>query len=685
MNKKATLILLILTVVFATASSGTAKEDSVIVLKPKPKYQLEVNYIRQLLGGVHYRKVALSDSLSRVIFDNYIESLDYNKTYFYSSDIDYFSKYREQMDNDLNRGNVDVGFQIYRIFRDRANKRLKYAYELLDKGFDYEKVEALEIDSEKREWAKNDTELDERWRKIVKSQALGLKLSGKNDSTVNALLKKRYRRYQKNINQNNSDDVFELFLNSYTRTLDPHTTYMSPPSSQQFNIGVSKALEGIGARLTQDNDYTVIDAKITGGPAFKSEEILVDDKIIGVAQGDDGEFVDIIGWRLSDVVQLIRGPKGSIVRLQLIRDGVSIASPLVVSLERDKINLDDQKAKAEIIPISEGGQKFNLGVITVHDFYRDFDNQRNGAKEFNSVTKDVKALIDKLKSQEMDGLLIDLRNNGGGSLEEAIDMSGLFIEDGPVVQVKNSRDEIAVRKDQDKSVYYDGPLAVLTNRRSASASEIFSGAIQDYKRGVILGESTFGKGTVQTVVSLNRQMPNYPDKLGNLKLTIQMFYRITGSSTQNIGVSADIPFPTAFDPEDYGESSYPSSLPWHKINPSDYTTVNAISDDLIERLSQLYEHHLDTDEDLKKLQEDVEKLRKRRDQESISLNYSERKEEQEKDSPKETVQGNSIENSELKEEKEFAAEEKHEKKFKKDPYLKESLRLLAEIIRYKVG
>ena len=683
MNKRALGLFVILSLSILTLGNAINRKDSIIVLKPQPKYQVEVNYVRQILANVHYRKVPLSDSLSNVIFDNYFNSLDFNKSYFFKSDLDYFSKYRNQLDDDLERGNVDVGFQIYRIFRDRANARLNHVQELLKGDFDFSKDESINIEEEKTDWAENDTELNDRWRKIVKSQALSLKLSGKADTAISKLLVDRYKRYQKSINQNNSDDVFELFMNAYTETLDPHTNYLSPPASDKFNIDMSKSLEGIGARLVQELDYTVIYEKVPGGPAFKNENIINEDKIVGVAQGLDGEFVDIVGWRITDVVQIIRGPKGSIVRLQLIRGEVTNI-PFVVTLERDKINLEDGKATSEVIPISEGNESYKLGVIKIPSFYQDFNEARNG-EEFTSVTGDVKRIIEDLKKKDVDGILVDLRFNGGGSLPEAIRMTGLFIDDGTVVQVKSSNGQINVHKDLDKGTIYDGPLAVLTNRFSASASEIFSGAIQDYKRGIILGESTFGKGTVQRMVSLNQQMPNYPEKMGNLKLTLQMFYRVTGSSTQNIGVSADINYPSAFSAEEYGESSKPAALPWEKIKESDYKATNYISQEMKDKLTKLYLGHLEMDEDLIKLSNDVEKAKESREKESLSLNYDERKDEKEAASEDSDESNVSLDDTTIKIDNEFTAAEKDIKKLKKDPYLKESLRLLAAMSKFKIG
>jgi carboxyl-terminal processing protease len=685
MNKRTFGLIIVTLIGISSFANALELKDSVIVLKPQPKYQVEVNYVSQLLANVHYRKVPLDDSLSSVIFDNYFSSIDYNKSFFYKSDIEYFSKYRTQLDDDLKRGNVDVGFQIYRVFRDRANAQLNHVQELLKRSFDFSKKESIETDTEKTDWAINEVELNDRWRKIVKSQALSLKLSGKADSAISTLLAGRYKMYQKRINQNNSEDVFELIMNAYTETYDPHTNYLSPPSSDQFNMDMSKSLEGIGARLIQELDYTVIDEKIPGGPAFKNEDIVNEDKIIGVAQGNDGEFVNIIGWRITDVVQLIRGPKDSIVKLQLIRGDIS-NDPFEVILVRDKINLEDGRATLEVISISEGNQSFNLGVIKFPTFYQDFSGNKNEKGEINSVTNDVKKIIEEVKEKKVDGILVDLRFNGGGSLTEAIRMTGLFIDEGPVVQAKSFNGQVIVHEDEEKGILYNGPLAVLTNRFSASASEIFAGAIQDYKRGIVLGESTFGKGTVQRIVSMNQQMPNYPEKLGDLKLTFQMFYRVTGSSTQNIGVSADINYPSLYSQEEYGESTQPSALPWGQIRKSDYKAVNNVSLELKQELSKLYLEHLQTDEDLIKFSSDVEKSKENKSSGRLSLNYEERKKEKQIDNEEENdTDENSLNGSTIKINNEFTTTEKDIKKLKKDPYLKESLRLLAAMAKFKVG
>lgn len=654
--------------------------DSLTVLEPAPKHWKETYLINNLLGKNHYRDIELNDSLSSVVFTEYLNSLDANKSYFLKADVDYFSKYEYELDDFIKRGNVDVAFQIFRIFRERANTRIDYVDELLEKGFDYSIDESLDLDDEHMTWATSVDEINDRWRQIIKSQALSLKLAGKTDEETVKSLKERYERYRKGINQYNADDVFQFYMNSYTSSYDPHTNYFSPISADNFNMNMSQSLEGIGARLSQSLDYTVVNEVVAGGPAYKSKLLHKDDKIIAVAQGDEGEFVDVIGWRLLDVVQLIRGNKGTVVRMQVIKfDGAAGAPPEEIRLVRDKIKLDDQSAKAEIIPIYHGAQTYKLGVITLPSFYIDFEGARKGEKDYKSTTRDVKKIIEDLQASNVDGIMIDLRYNGGGSLTEAIDLTGLFIEEGPVVQVRNSDGSVDVKRDEDVAIQYDGPLAVMINRFSASASEIFSGAIQDYKRGIIIGETSFGKGTVQNLIDLNRMFPNDADQLGQLKLTLAKFYRVTGSSTQHIGVTPDISFPSAFSASEFGESSRPNALPWDQISSSYFRPTNNISPQLIKHLEAIYLNDLQSDVDLEYLQEDIALLKEQQEDLTLSLNYDERKAESDEDKKRR-------DDRELMSEsggtvgQELVSEEEFKQKLSDDPYLKEGLKLLAEIV-----
>ncbi|MFY0688609.1 MAG: carboxy terminal-processing peptidase [Cyclobacteriaceae bacterium] len=689
--------------VFAGGISDTLK-----VLEPKPEHAQSLYVALNLLEQYHYRKMPMDDSLSAVMYDNYFSSLDPAKSFFLKADVAYFEKYRELLDNELKASKLDFGFQLFTLYRERALERYNFIPSLLEEEFDFSIEEFYDSDFEKEQWVETREELNEKWRLILKNQAISLKVTGKDWNEIVSILSKRYARVQKAIYQYNSEDVFQSYLNALTTAYDPHTDYFSPITSENFQINMSLSLEGIGARLSQQLDYTVVADVVPGGPAFKSKRLYKDDKIIGVAQGDDGKFEDVIGWRLDDVVQKIRGPKGSIVRLQILKKGDVSVLPDTIRIVREKIKLEDEAAKAEMIPIIEDGITYNLGIITIPSFYINFEERNKGVKDYKSTTRDVKDLIKDLERQGMNGLLIDLRYNGGGSLQEAIDLTGLFIPRGPVVQVRNVDNSVEALYDDDGSeTFYEGPLAVLTNRYSASASEIFSGAIQDYRRGIILGENSFGKGTVQNLIDLDRPVVNYLNRLvsykrssasndveplvklrddimagdvslGQLKMTLAKFYRATGSSTQMIGVRPDILFPTPFNSEEFGESSRPNSLPWDEIKEEPFTRSNTISEEMLDKLYQVYLGHLSEDPQLKSLVEEVNKRKDEMDNTRVSLNLTTRQAEREA-----ATQENDM--STTIEQGDFMFQEVDREKVSKDVYLKEALRLLAELAKEDMG
>ena len=600
--------------------------DTIKVLEPEKKNVNETILITELLKYYHYNKVELNDSVSSVILDSYLASFDNNKMYFLASDIESFETYRFKIDDYLKKGDLSAPYQIFAVFKERYYQRLAQIDELLDGEFNYELKESFDVSRDDASWASTEEELDEVWRKHIKNELLALKLTDKEDTAAVNVLKKRYDRYKTVIYQYKSSDVYQVFMNSYTNAYDPHTSYFNPTTAEEFEIRMSKSLEGIGARLIKEGAYTVVYSVVPGGPAFNSNQIHDNDKIIGVGQDADGEIVDVVGWRNDDVVQLIRGKKGTTVRLRILEaeDGIS-GKPKVVTLVRDKINVEDTRAEAEVKEFLHDGQTFKLGVITIPSFYKNFRDANSGNEDFNSTTHDVEKLITELQEKEVDGLLIDLRRNGGGALDEAIDLTGLFIKDGPVVQVKDYRGKIKQEDDKSNRVFYDGPLAVLTSRASASASEIFSAAIQDYGRGLVVGEQTFGKGTVQQLTALQRYIPEEKEKLGTLSLTMAKYYRVDGGSTQNIGVTPDLVLPSAFDHDDYGEASYPSALPWDKIPSSEYEAVDVITPELIEKLTQAYNQRKNTDDGLKAFIADMQEIKENRKNTIVSLNLEERK------------------------------------------------------------
>jgi len=599
-------------------------------LKAKPVFGKEAKVVTYILDNHHYRKIQLNDSLSAVILDDYIKSLDNNKSYFIAADIQSFQKYRTQIDDLTKNENVQVAFDVYTVFKKRFDERMRYVLSTLVKQqFDYTADEYFESDRDKEPWAKSEAELNEVWRKIIKNQALSLKLTGKSPQDIEKTLTERYERLMKSYARDvSSQDVFSIYMNSITGAYDPHTNYMSPSEADRFKQAISLSLEGIGARLQLDNDYTKVVELVPGGPAIKSNLIHVNDRIVAVGQGEKGEWVDVIGWRIDDVVKLIKGPKGTTVRLQILPAELGVsAKPQEIKLVREKIKLEDQQAKKSMIKYMKDGKETRVGVIVLPNFYMDFEAYQKGDPNYNSTTRDVRKLIKELQAEGISGLVMDLRNNGGGSLAEAIDLTGIFIKEGPVVQVKNSANRIEVGSDDDPEITYNGPLVVLTNRFSASASEIFAGAIQDYNRGVVVGESTYGKGTVQQIIDLDRFINDPSNDVGQLKITFQKFYRVTGSSTQHRGVVPDIKLPSALDPEQFGESSSPSALPWDEIRGTLYQKTPLINAKILTALNKLYANRLKTDPKLAKLVSDTEETRKSLKDTRVSLNEAVRKKE----------------------------------------------------------
>ena len=605
--------------------------DTLTIIEPANHYQIENQLITSILTRYHFKDFEIDDSLSSIIFNRYLDALDNGKNYFLASDIESFNSEKYQLDDKLFKGDIQFYYDVFNVYLKRMNERMSFIDELLNNEFDYSIDENYEYDRDKSGWAQNQAELNELWRKRLKNDALTYKLNGKDWEFIQKTLKKRYKNFSHFLNQYNSEDVFQLAMNSFTQAIDPHTNYLSPVTSDNFKIDMSLSLEGIGARLQTEDDYTKVAEIIPGGPAAKSGLLKADDKIVGVAQGEDGEFEDIIGWRITDAVKLIRGAKGTLVRLQIIKAGSDLNSkPIEISLIREKVKLEDQAAKGSVLEIMNNDKPFRVGVIDIPNFYNDFEGQRNGDGSFKSTTKDVRRILDSLKTENVDGIIIDLREDGGGSLQEAIELTGLFIKDGPVVQVKNSNGNIDIAKDPDPSIVYDGPLAVLVNRFSASASEIFSGAIQDYGRGLIIGEQTFGKGTVQNLIDLNRLSSQRNLNLGQVKLTIAKYYRVNGGSTQNLGVVPDISFPSMIDPKDFGESSEPNALPWDEIKSAEYNKFS----DITKYLPELEKKHLQriaTDKDFQNLIEDIGIYKENKKKTSISLNEEIRKQEKQKD------------------------------------------------------
>ncbi|WP_174242304.1 carboxy terminal-processing peptidase [Pseudomonas sp. R32] len=573
----------------------------------------------ELLKRHHYSKPPLNDARSVIIYDSYLKLLDPARSYFTASDIAEFDKWKTQFDDFLKSGNLDPGFTIYKRYLDRVKSRLDFALAELSKGvdnFDFTTKESLLIDRKDAPWMKNQAELDDLWRKRVKDEVLRLKIAGKEPKAIQELLTKRYKNQLTRLDQTRAEDIFQAYINTFAQSYDPHTNYLSPDNAENFDINMSLSLEGIGAVLQSDNDQVKIVRLVPAGPAAKTKQVAPADKIIGVAQGNK-EMVDVIGWRLDEVVKLIRGPKGSVVRLEIIpaSNAPNDQTTKIVPITREAVKLEEQAAKKSVLKLKQDGRDYKLGIIEIPAFYLDFKAFRAGDPEYKSTTRDVKKLLTELQKEKVDGVVIDLRNNGGGSLQEATELTSLFIDKGPTVLVRNSDGRVDVLEDENNGAFYKGPLALVVNRLSASASEIFAGAMQDYHRALILGGQTFGKGTVQTIQPLNH---------GELKLTLAKFYRVSGQSTQHQGVLPDINYPSIIDTKEIGESALPEAMPWDTIRPA----IKPALDPFKPFLAQLKARH-DTrtakDPEFVYIRDRLALTQKLMNEKTVSLNEAERR------------------------------------------------------------
>ena len=650
------------------------------LLFPKAKHREQSKLIYQLLSKYHYKKVTLDDSLSEKILKKYITSLDPNKEYFYYSDINYFNQYQYQMDDYVISGYLEPAYEIFTVYNERVKNRIDYVFSILENEPDFTNNDELIFNRKDAEWFDDINQMNTYWEKKIKNAILNLKILGKDWDSNKETLNKRYKRFLKTISQFNSEDVFEMFINSYAELYDPHTNYFSPVNADRFEINMSKTFEGIGARLQQDVEYTTIFQVMPGGPAYRSKELEKGDKIIGVGQGDSEIFEDIIGWRLDDVVSKIKGPKGSVVQLLILKKESNIDDyPDTVRLVRDKVDVVDEDATYEVIPYRANNNSYNLGLIKIPSFYINFEDAQKGLQNYKSVTRDVKKCIDSLKALSVDGIIIDLRNNGGGSLQEAIDLTGLFIETGPVVQIKSASGRIEVEKDFDRNIHYTGPLLVINNSFTASSSEIFSGALKDYNRGLVVGESTFGKGTVQNLIDLERFFPNSSMQFGQLKITLAKYYRVNGGSTQKIGIEPHIEFPNIYDRSIYTENSRDNALDWDRIRNVSYDNINYITEPLVDHLTSAFNYDIKNDSSFINYLSFVEETRKNRKKKSISLNYNKRLNEKKNNDSKSNNLNTSVEISEI-----FPVKEEDLlKKIKNDLYLRESIKLFVEMLSFK--
>ena len=664
-------------------SANTFAANSWDNLQPDRDEVIASLNVVELLKRHHYSKPPLDDARSAIIYDSYLKLLDPSRSYFLASDIAEFDKWKFQFDDFLKSGDLNPGFIIYKRYLDRVKSRLDFALAELNKGvdsLDFNAKETLEIDRKDAPWLKTEAELNNLWRKRIKDEVLRLKIADKEPAKIQELLTKRYKNQLSRLDQTRSEDIFQAYINTFAMSYDPHTNYLSPDNAENFDINMSLSLEGIGAVLQSDNDQVKIVRLVPAGPADKTKQVAPADKIIGVAQGDK-EMVDVIGWRLDEVVKLIRGPKGSVVRLEVIpaSNAPNDQTSKIVSITREAVKLEEQAAKKSILNLKQDGKNYKLGVIEIPAFYLDFKAFRAGDPNYKSTTRDVKKLLTELQKEKVDGVIIDLRNNGGGSLQEATELTSLFIDKGPTVLVRNADGKVDVLEDENPGAFYKGPMALLVNRLSASASEIFAGAMQDYHRALIIGGQTFGKGTVQTIQPLNH---------GELKLTLAKFYRVSGQSTQHQGVLPDVAFPSIIDTKEIGESALPEAMPWDTIRPAIKPAVDPFKP-YIDKLKAEHEARVAKDAEFIFIRDKLALAEKLMAEKTVSLNEAERRAQHADIDAKQLVMENARRQAkgeaplkEMKKEDEDALPVEPEKtKPEDDAYLSETGRILLDYLK----
>lgn len=655
---------LILCIISTTAQAKTPATEQIPVLKQDEIHQVVAKRVTNFFTQSHYRDFSLDGAFSAKIFDRYFKLLDGNKTIFLQDDVNKFRIYQEQLGQELRDGDLKTAYDIYNLFLQKRYNRYQYALEVLQRPMDFSAKDEINFKREDLAWATNEKELDDYWEKRVKYDELNLALTGKNETQIREVLTKRYKRVLKTIEQSNNEDCFQVFMNAFAREIDPHTSYLAPRKKRDFDSEMSLSFEGIGATLSQQDDYTVIMSFVTGGPAEKSKLLTVGDKIIGVGQSNS-PIEDVIGWRLEDIVDKIRGPKNTIVKLEILPAGNN-SKPKIIELKRDKIHFEDREAKLKVINNSRG----KVGIIEIPSFYI-------------GLSKKVQSLLMEANSEKLQGLVIDLRNNGGGSLAEVIELTGLFIDNGPVVQVRDNLQKITTYDDKNKGIDYSGPIVVMINRYSASASEIFSAAMQDYGRAVIVGETTYGKGTVQTSRGISypvdaRLHPSWPE-LGGAQYTVQKFYRINGGSTQLKGVDPDIEMTKSQYVDETGERFLDNAMPWDKIPSADYLTVANIKP-LLANLKSQHEARIAKNPEFNYIEEDIKEFNsKKNDNLTVSLNKNERETEQktkeERDLKRMNERLNRAGLAPIKNLKELPKDYKQP-----DPFLDESVEILFDLI-----
>lgn len=596
-----------------------------LVFTPQTQQIQAANMSAEFLTRFHYKATPLDDAMSEKIFDRYLKSLDGDRVFFLQTDVDKFSDARTKLDDAILGQDLSTPFAMFNLYHQRFKERLILARELLNTEFDFTQKEAYFYQRDKAPWAKDEAQMRDIWRQRVKNDWLRLKLAGKDAAAIRSTLEKRYETTLTRMNKLKNEDVFQLFMNAYAMSVEPHTNYLGPKAAEDFDIAMRLSMSGIGATLQDRDEMATIRELVPGSPAALSGKLKAGDRIVGVGQGASSTPTDVLGWRLDDVVALIRGPKDTTVLLDILpADAGPDGKHNTVTLVRNKITLEQQAAKKSIIEVKAGDGVRRIGVISLPTFYQDFDARRRGDKDFKSATRDVAKLLAELKKEKIESVLVDLRDNGGGSLNEAVELTSLFIGKGPVVQQRNSKGNVMVENDGAGVVAWDGALGVLINRGSASASEIFAAAIQDYGRGLIIGETSFGKGTVQTVISLDQMARSDTPQYGDLKMTVAQFFRVNGGTTQLRGVTPDIAYPSFVDADSYGESSYDNALPWVQIKAADYKAVGNLKD--IQAMLQVrHEMRIAKDKEFQFIKDDIAEYKLQKEKKSISLNEDERR------------------------------------------------------------
>jgi len=620
------LITLLLLVFFTPITLSNDLLDHVpALLKNNPEHSHLLKLVTAISEQGHFSKKKITNESSHLILNNYLNTLDSQKIYFTQSDINYFQRYRYKIDDALKNGNLEPIFDIFRIYRLRVQQRIEYSIKIINSTNSFLADEEYDFSRDNVKWQKDVSILDTSWEKKSKNDLLSILLAGQEINTAKKTLNKRYQKFLNRINNYDSNDVIDIFLNSYVHFLDPHSNYLNPNRAEEYEIQTTLSYQGIGARLELSDDYVQIQSIIPGSPAFKNGELKPLDKIIGVLDNESNDLVDVIGWELDEVVKLIRGPKNTDVTLQILPTGSNPdGNPYLLTLERDEVELEQQAASSYIETIKNAQGTYSIGIIKVPSFYQDFTARRRGDKDYRSTTLDVKKIVENLVDIGIDALTIDLRGNSGGLLDEAASLTGLFINDGPLVQLKDTNEKIDVIEDPIPGSIYDGPMVVLIDRFSASASEIFAGAIQDYSRGIIIGQKTYGKGSVQSLYPLDRYSKFTSKKgFGQLTLTIAKYYRVTGAGTQNKGVIPDIVLPSFIDEKLIGEETKINSLPWDKIPSLEFNTNNSLKEP-IHFIENNFKSRSENNLSFDYLKEDIKRSFEQRENSIVSLNIETR-------------------------------------------------------------